>query len=65
MAKDPACSMDMGISEQLARRYNMRLATDSCQRLADQLTARFDATRRNAITAALMEVVPGYEGARE
>lgn len=38
--------LDSGISEQLARMHTMRLATDSCERLVDQLTSEFNAARR-------------------
>jgi F-type H+-transporting ATPase subunit gamma len=48
-------------SEQLARIYTMRMATDSCRRLIDRLTLEYNAARRSAITDALMEIVAGYE----
>jgi F-type H+-transporting ATPase subunit gamma len=53
--------LDSVTSEQLARIYTMRLATDSCRRLIDRLTSEYNAARRNAITGALMEIVAGYE----
>lgn len=53
--------LDSVTSEQLARIYTMRLATDSCRRLIGQLTSEYNAARRNAITGALMEIVAGYE----
>jgi len=55
--------VESAMSEQLARVYTMRLATDNARRLADELGAQCNLIRRNAITDSLLEIVAGYETA--
>jgi len=52
--------IDSAVSEQLARMYTMRLAAENARRLVDRLTLEYNMARRNAITAALLEVAAGY-----
>ena len=53
--------IESAASEQLARMYTMRLATENARRLVDRLTLEYGMARRNAITAAVLEVAAGYE----
>ena len=53
------------ISEQLARIFTMRNAVDNAQRLLDRLGLTYTMAERQASTAALLEIVAGYELVRE
>jgi F-type H+-transporting ATPase subunit gamma len=53
--------IESAASEQLARMYTMRLAAENARRLVDRLTLEYNMARRNAITAAVLEVAAGYE----
>ena len=53
--------IESAASEQLARMYTMRLAAENARRLVDRLTLEYNLARRNAITAAVLEVAAGYE----
>ena len=48
------------ISEQLARIYTMRLATENAQKLLDDLNLRYNLTQRQQVTNSLLEIVRGY-----
>ncbi len=57
--------IESAASEQLARVYTMRLAAENARRLVDRLTLEYNKARRNAITAAVLEVAAGYEATAE
>jgi F-type H+-transporting ATPase subunit gamma len=48
------------ISEQLARIYTMRLATENAQKLLDDLNLQYNLAQRQQITNSLLEIVSGY-----
>lgn len=52
--------LDSAISEQLARIYTMRIATENAKKMVENLSVRHNRARSNAITKALLEVVGGY-----
>lgn len=53
--------LDSALSEQLARVFTMRLATDNARNLLDQLNQDYNLASRYAITNALLETLTGYE----
>ncbi|HXG20726.1 MAG TPA: FoF1 ATP synthase subunit gamma [Methylomirabilota bacterium] len=53
------------ISEQLARMYTMRLATENARKLLDKLTFDYNLTRSYAVTNSLLEIVAGYTATTE
>jgi len=57
--------IESAVSEQLARMYTMRRAAENARRLVDGLTLEYNMARRNATTAALLEVAAGYEATSE
>lgn len=48
------------ISEQLARIYTMRLATENAQKLLDDLNLQYNLAQRQQVTNSLLEIVRGY-----
>ncbi|MGE0822376.1 MAG: F0F1 ATP synthase subunit gamma [Candidatus Binatia bacterium] len=57
--------IESAISEQLARMYTMRLATENARKLLEKLTGDYNLARSHAITSALLEVVAGYEATQK
>jgi F-type H+-transporting ATPase subunit gamma len=57
--------MKSAISEQLARVYTMRLATENARKLLDRLTVEYNLAATQAVTNALPEIVAGYEATVE
>jgi F-type H+-transporting ATPase subunit gamma len=57
--------IESAMSEQLARVYTMRLATENARKLLDQLTLDYNLARSHAVTNSLLEIVAGYEATAE
>lgn len=53
--------IESAISEQLARVYTMRLATENANKLLEKLTLEYNLARSQAVTQELLEIVAGYE----
>ena len=53
--------IESAISEQLARIYTMRLATENANKLLEKLTQEYNLARSKAVTQELLEIVAGYE----
>ncbi len=56
--------LQSAVSEQLARVYTMRLATENARKLLDQLGQDYASAVKQDITNSLLETVSGYESAR-
>ena len=56
--------IESAMSEQLARVYTMRLATDNARKLVDKLTLDYNLARSHAVTQSLLEIVAGYEATK-
>jgi F-type H+-transporting ATPase subunit gamma len=52
--------IESAMSEQLARMYTMRLATENARKLVDKLTLDYNLARSHAVTQSLLEIVAGY-----
>ncbi len=57
--------IESAMSEQLARVYTMRLATENARKLLDKLTLDYNLARSYAVTNSLLEIVAGYEATTE
>jgi len=53
--------IESAISEQLARMYTMRLATENANKLLEKLTLEYNLARSQAVTQELLEIVAGYD----
>ena len=53
--------IESAISEQLARIYTMRLATENANKLLEKFTLEYNLARSQAVTQELLEIVAGYE----
>lgn len=57
--------IESALSEQLARVYTMRLATENARKLVDKLTLDYNLARSHAVTQSLLEIVAGYDATTE
>lgn len=57
--------IESALSEQLARVYTMRLATENARKLVDQLTVDYNLARSHAVTQSLLEIIAGYDATAE
>jgi F-type H+-transporting ATPase subunit gamma len=57
--------IESAMSEQLARVYTMRLATENANKLLEKLRLDYSLAQSYAVTNSLLEIVAGYEATKK